>query len=223
MFRSSVQPLRLVLGLALLTLLATGCGHDLALDQQGTPAEAQAVVTASPAPTSDDADPTGATAASPGDPGPAPAAASPNDAADATPATAADTPSEGRSAPPAGAATIDVALDDYTITPASDAIAPGTVTFDTTNVGQAPHEMLVVRAASADDLPLDEDGAVDEDALGDAIVDETAFLQSGDGQALTVDLPAGEYVLVCNLVKEDVEIESHFAFGMHTEITVVAD
>jgi hypothetical protein len=39
---------------------------------------------------------------------------------------------------------------------------------------------------------------------------------------LTLDLEAGTYVLLCNLVEEEDtgEVESHFAEGMHAMFTV---
>jgi hypothetical protein len=39
---------------------------------------------------------------------------------------------------------------------------------------------------------------------------------------LTLDLEAGTYLLLCNVVEEEEtgEVESHFAEGMHTTFTV---
>lgn len=51
------------------------------------------------------------------------------------------------------------------------------------------------------------------------MVDEVEDIPSGEKQTLTVDLEAGHYVLVCNIVDED-EAESHFANGMRTDFEV---
>lgn len=39
-------------------------------------------------------------------------------------------------------------------------------------------------------------------------------------QTLTIDLAAGRYVLICNIVEKDDEIESHYQEGMRVSFTV---
>ena len=55
------------------------------------------------------------------------------------------------------------------------------------------------------------------------VVDRTEALHSGDSQWLVMDLPPGEYELLCSVV-EDVrgEVVSHEREGMRTTLRVVA-
>jgi uncharacterized cupredoxin-like copper-binding protein len=116
-------------------------------------------------------------------------------------------------------AEVDVVLSEFIVEPAEDSVEAGEVTFALDNQGGETHEFLVVEAASADDVPVDDDGAFDEGA--DGVVDEVEDIEAGDTAELTVDLEAGDYVLLCNIVEdEDGEVESHFAEGMHADFTV---
>ena len=87
----------------------------------------------------------------------------------------------------------------------------GSVTFDITNVGTVEHEFVVV----ATDLPADQlpvkDGVVDETQV--QVLARTGLVQPGANDTLDVELPAGHYVVICNL-------PGHYLAGMRTEITV---
>jgi uncharacterized cupredoxin-like copper-binding protein len=62
-------------------------------------------------------------------------------------------------------------------------------------------------------LPLDTStGVVSEDTAGLTVVDEVEDIAVGATPSLTVDLPAGHYVVICNL-------PAHYAGGMHTDFT----
>jgi uncharacterized cupredoxin-like copper-binding protein len=116
-------------------------------------------------------------------------------------------------------AEVDVVLSEFIVDPSEDSVEAGEVTFAIENQGGETHEFLVVEAASADDVPVDDDGAFDEEA--DGVVDEVEDIEAGDTAELTLDLEAGDYVLLCNVVEdEDGEVESHFAEGMHANFTV---
>ena len=122
-----------------------------------------------------------------------------------------------------GGAEVDVVLSEFIVDPAEDSVEAGEVTFALDNQGGETHEFVVVEAASADDLPVDDDGAFDEEAFGeDNVLGEVEDIEAGDTGELTLDLEAGDYVLLCNIVEEeeDGEVESHFAEGMHTTFTV---
>jgi hypothetical protein len=73
------------------------------------------------------------------------------------------------------------------------------------------------------ELPTNPDGS-DEEGDGVEVVDEIEAIEPGDQARLSVDLEAGHYVILCNMVEveEDGEVESHFAEGMHTDFTVTA-
>lgn len=121
-----------------------------------------------------------------------------------------------------GGETIDVVLSEYIVEPDDDSVEAGEVTFALDNQGGEAHEFVVVEAASAGDLPLDEDGAFDEEAFGEEnVLDEVEDIEPGAEEELGLDLESGDYVLLCNIVEdEDGEVESHFAEGMHTTFTV---
>lgn len=92
----------------------------------------------------------------------------------------------------------------------SASVPAGKVTFTLTNEGKKPHEMVVLKT----DTPLDQlavgtDNKVSEDTTKGEI-GETPI---GKVATVTLDLPAGNYVLVCN-------IEKHYAMGMRAAFTV---
>jgi uncharacterized cupredoxin-like copper-binding protein len=116
-------------------------------------------------------------------------------------------------------AEVDVVLSEFIVDPSEDSVEAGEVTFALDNQGGETHEFLVVEAASADDVPVDDDGAFDEEA--DGVLDEVEDIEAGETAELTLDLEAGDYVLLCNIVEEENgEAESHFAEGMHANFTV---
>jgi hypothetical protein len=63
-------------------------------------------------------------------------------------------------------------------------------------------------------------------------VDEIEDVAAGSSETLTLDLEPGQYVLICNIVEEEMEMEememememehdpSHFQSGMRTGFTV---
>lgn len=121
-----------------------------------------------------------------------------------------------------GGETVDVVLSEFIIEPDPTEAAAGEIDFETDNQGGEVHEFVVVRAPSAEDLPTDADGAVDEDQIPEADqLGEIEDIEAGDSPTLTVDLKTGDYVLFCNIVEEeDGEVESHFVEGMHTTFAI---
>jgi uncharacterized cupredoxin-like copper-binding protein len=117
-----------------------------------------------------------------------------------------------------GGAEVDVVLSEFIVDPVEDSVEAGEVTFALDNQGGETHEFVVVEAASADDLPVDDDGAFEEDS----VLAEVEEIDAGETAELTLDLEPGDYVLLCNIVEEeeDGEVESHFAEGMHATFTV---
>ena len=75
----------------------------------------------------------------------------------------------------------------------------------------------------AAELPTREDGAFDEEAEGVEVIGEIEEFDVGLTQSMTLDLEAGSYVLLCNLVEEDEgETEAHYQMGMWVPFEVTA-
>lgn len=120
--------------------------------------------------------------------------------------------------PPAGANAVSVNLIEYILAPDPDAVSAGTVTFTATNTGGTEHELLVIKTDLApESLPAREDGSVDGEGDGIEVLDETGDITAGDEAELSLELEAGAYVLVCNIVQETT---SHYAEGMRAAFTV---
>ncbi len=100
-------------------------------------------------------------------------------------------------------------------------VPAGTVSLRVANVGSLVHELVVLRldaGASVGDRPVGADGRVEETgSVGEA--SRSCGSGSGDGIApgalgwVTLQLPAGDYELVCNLA-------GHYAAGMYTALHV---
>lgn len=122
-----------------------------------------------------------------------------------------------------GGADIDVVLSEWVVQPDPTSVAAGEVTFNADNQGSEAHELVVVRADSAEALPTDDTGKVDEDALAEgAFIGEIEEFEAGASESATFDLEPGTYVLFCNITEEESDgtVESHFQEGMHTTFTV---
>ena len=68
----------------------------------------------------------------------------------------------------------------------------------------------------ADQLPLTDEGIVDEEGAGITAIDEVEDVTPGTSKDLTVNLDPGNYVLLCNIDSD----ELHYQHGMHTPFTV---
>jgi uncharacterized cupredoxin-like copper-binding protein len=120
-----------------------------------------------------------------------------------------------------GGETVDVTLQEFAVGVDPASVSAGEVTFSVTNNGPDDvHEFVVIRTdLGPTELPTDENGAVDEAGGGMEVVDEIEDMEVGSSEDLTVDLDAGNYVLICNIWDED-EQESHYQEGMRAAFTV---
>ncbi|HJP72458.1 MAG TPA: hypothetical protein VJ975_12135 [Candidatus Limnocylindria bacterium] len=127
---------------------------------------------------------------------------------------------EGGGGDGAGTA-IDVTLQEWAVIPDAESAPAGDITFTVTNDGPEDVHEFVVLATDLDagDLPTDEHGAVDEEGDGVEVVDEIEDIPVGETEELTVNLEAGNYVLLCNVYDED-EDEAHYQMGMRTPFEV---
>jgi hypothetical protein len=121
-----------------------------------------------------------------------------------------------------GGASVDVTLSEFIVEPDPTTEDAGEIEFVGDNQGGETHELVVVRAESADELPTDDDGAVDEAQLEEgALIGEIEDIEAGSSKSVSLDLESGSYVLFCNVTEEeDGEIQSHFAEGMHADFQV---
>ncbi|HEX6236453.1 MAG TPA: hypothetical protein VFZ68_04620 [Acidimicrobiales bacterium] len=127
-----------------------------------------------------------------------------------------------------GGGEVNVLLSEWIVEPDPSSVGAGEVTFVVDNQGGEPHELVVVRADSADDLPVGDDDSFDEEGFGEGdVLGEVEDIAAGDTEELSLDLEPGNYVLLCNVVEEPGEMEmdpgtslSHFANGMHASFTV---
>jgi uncharacterized cupredoxin-like copper-binding protein len=120
-----------------------------------------------------------------------------------------------------GGETVDVTLQEFAVGVDPASVSAGEVTFSVTNDGPDDvHEFVVIQTdLGPTELPTDENGAVEETGEGMEVIDEIEDMEVGASEDLTVDLDAGNYVLICNIWDED-EQESHYQEGMRAAFTV---
>lgn len=91
-----------------------------------------------------------------------------------------------------------------------DTVAAGYVTFRVSNAGTEEHELLVLQT----DVPFDELEETDDERVDESsAVGGELELEPGESGELTVELEAGNYVLVCNK-------QGHYAEGMAAPFVV---
>jgi hypothetical protein len=119
----------------------------------------------------------------------------------------------------ASGTTVEVTLQEFSVLLDSATAPAGSITFTVTNTGpEDVHEFVIVKTdLDPGDLPVDDEGAVTEDGEGMEVINEIEDIAVDAMQQLTVNLDAGNYVLICNIVEDG---EVHFAQGMRTAFTV---
>jgi uncharacterized cupredoxin-like copper-binding protein len=119
---------------------------------------------------------------------------------------------------------VAITLQEFAVSADPASVPAGSVTFDVTNDGPDDvHEFVVIATdLGPTELPVDADGAVEEGGEGMEVVDEIEDIPVGESPTLTVDLEAGNYVLICNILQEEPNgtLEAHYAEGMRTGFTV---
>ena len=118
---------------------------------------------------------------------------------------------------------VTATLTEYQVLLDVTSAPAGSVTFAASNIGQEDHELVVIKTdLAADALPTAEDGSVDEAGEGIEVLGEIEEFAPEGADALTLELEAGAYVLICNVVEEEEDgtVESHYDLGMHTVFEV---
>jgi hypothetical protein len=120
------------------------------------------------------------------------------------------------------ASSVEVTLEEWKVIPRMSETAAGNVAFKLRNAGQESHEMMVVRADSVESLPVDRDGAFDEEAVAPgSVIGEVESFPAGESCEGTFNLTPATYILLCNrLEQHDGRTVSHFKEGMSAKFTV---
>jgi uncharacterized cupredoxin-like copper-binding protein len=130
------------------------------------------------------------------------------------------------SSEPGAASTVNVTLQEFAVIPDVASVGAGAVTFAIENIGpEDVHEFVVLKTDLAPDaLPVDENGAVTEDVDGITLIGEAEDIAVGGTTQLDLDLAAGKYVLICNILQTepDGSLEAHYKVGMRTPFEVTA-
>jgi uncharacterized cupredoxin-like copper-binding protein len=131
--------------------------------------------------------------------------------ATAEPSSAPTASAVAVSASPATGAT--VSLTEWKVV-VGGAVKSGKTDLAITNVGAAPHELLVFKSdLDPSAYPTDAAGDIKEEGAGVSLVSDGDNIDPGGTQTRTVDLAPGKYLFVCN-------IPGHFKQGMFTVVTV---
>jgi uncharacterized cupredoxin-like copper-binding protein len=115
---------------------------------------------------------------------------------------------------------VNVSLREWSISVEPRQVQPGSIEFIATNEGAEPHEFVVIKTdLSPSSLPV-VDGKVDEEKV--EIVDEIEPFAAGSTEKKILELKAGSYVLICNIVERvpGQPVESHYELGMRTSFVV---
>jgi hypothetical protein len=116
-----------------------------------------------------------------------------------------------------------VTLTEWKIAPAVAEAGAGIIAFVTENAGKEEHELVIVKGDRPEALPKNQDGGMDEAKLPEgALIGEIEPMAAGQLCRGNFALPAGSYVLLCNVEEEEPDgmIEAHFAEGMYTTFAI---
>jgi hypothetical protein len=118
--------------------------------------------------------------------------------------------------------TVEVTIADDRIELSRSEAATGIIRFEVRNAGDEPHELLILFSAEPAELPVDDDGGVDESELTDnTVIGEVEVFPPGTTCPGVFNLPPGEYVLFCNVVEIDEGAnDSHYENGERVSFTV---
>lgn len=93
---------------------------------------------------------------------------------------------------------VSITLGEFSVKTDVADVPTGKVTFAIRNTGAAKHELVVLQTTDAT-LPVNsQTGKAAEEATGIKHIGEFDGLDAGTTKALTLDLTAGTYQLICN-------------------------
>ena len=117
---------------------------------------------------------------------------------------------------PVASEQVSVKMGEYFYRPTIAIAKAGPVTITAPNIGKIPHELVLARTNAAPSaLPTLPDGSVNEATLEsqDRAPGEISETEAGKSGKVTINLPAGNYVMYCN-------IPGHYAAGMYGSLVV---
>ena len=116
--------------------------------------------------------------------------------------------------------TVSVDLNEWAFSASATSAPAGLITFRAKNKGRQTHELVLFKSDLAPaDLPVDEEGAVDERGAGLELIDEVEDVKPGQTKEFSADLKPGKYVMACNLIENG---QRHFMNAMYGQFTVKA-
>ena len=93
-------------------------------------------------------------------------------------------------------------LNEWVVTPPTTQLHAGKVRVSVSNIGGETHELVLIRTSDVASLPKKADGSVDEEAIAEADKPgEIPDVAAGKTVTKTIELAAGTYVAMCNLVE----------------------
>lgn len=106
---------------------------------------------------------------------------------------------------------LNAELVDWGVKLDRTSVPAGDVRVKAKNTGSTEHELVFVRTDMPEDkLPV-KDNKVDETQV--ELAGEIEKFPAGKSESATLNLPAGRYVVICN-------IATHYGLGMHTVLQV---
>lgn len=121
--------------------------------------------------------------------------------------------------------TVNVILKEWSVILDLPSVAAGHVKFQIKNDGPDDvHEFVLIKTDLApEQLPVDANGAVDENGAGIDIIGEIEGIPLGTNiHTAAFDLAPGKYVLICNIYDAG-EREAHYHEGMRAAFTVTGN
>lgn len=138
-----------------------------------------------------------------------PTAAAPTSTTAPTRTSTTATPSPPASAPDGSQGVVEVTETEFAIEVSDAEVPAGRTTFRVKNAGTIPHNLVVIQSdEGAADLPV-ENAMVPLDQV--SVLERTEDFPGGETVELAVDLPAGNFVLICN-------VPGHYELGMRSTL-----
>jgi uncharacterized cupredoxin-like copper-binding protein len=104
---------------------------------------------------------------------------------------------------------LPVVMRDYKFAPSKLTVGAGTLKVTATNVGQQPHEFVLLRTNKAPDAVALKGGKASESSS----VGEISEQEPGKSAGHTFQLKPGRYVFICN-------VDGHYKLGMRGSLVV---